>query len=466
MDEGIYAVAAQNLLNGGEWLGPHFGWHGSAKPPGPFLEKPPLAIWLEAIALWTLGSESLTAIRLPATLATVATGAVTALIGIREADWRHGFAAGLLTLTLPPLLLYGHGGRYGSTDALLTLFGTVFVYAVWQLSLGESGRWPAIAGCAAGLAVMTKGVAAGQFLIVLFPVALVRWRALLRRDVVLGSIIAVVVALPWHLIAFLRYGDEFVRQYWLDQVVARSQGQLGSPAYGEPLFGFMNYPYLQQAFSYPFPPGAFGLAYLGLLTFVAVVCVYRIRTKRDWKFWAWCWWWAVAIPITFSLAGGDHAWYLIPMVVPLALLLAIGPAEIFDQLPASVPIRGRDATFVLSGLIAVVVIVALANPYAAGVRGASQDQADLAPVLESELPEEATIVYPEHIVGQHRLFETDFYAGPGENLRQVATEEQWEYAWVLTTDTPPSTCRTVWKGRQTDLRLVRCGDASASVIGV
>jgi hypothetical protein len=303
---------------------------------------------------------------------------------------------------------------------------------------------------------MTKGVAAGQFLVVLFPVAVLRWRTLLRRDVVIGAGIAVSIAIPWHLLAYLEYGDEFVSQYWLDQVVARSQGELGVPAAGEPLFGFMNYPYLQEALSYPFPGGTFGVAYLALLGFAATAWLYRVRTGDDWQFWAWCWWWAAAVPITFSLAGGDHAWYLIPMVVPLALLIALPVGDISNRLTQHVPEPVHTTGFITAGLIAVAVIVALANPYAVAVRGASQDQAAAAPVLEEELPEEAVLVYPDHMVGVHRLFETDFYAGPGDELRKVPSKEQWTHAWVITIDAPPEKCTTVWEGKRTDLRLINC----------
>ena len=75
-DEGRYAVIAQEMLETGDWLVPHF-WY------VPHLDKPPLTYWSVALSLSVFGHNEW-AVRLPSALA--ALGCVDYVTVFDEAD--------------------------------------------------------------------------------------------------------------------------------------------------------------------------------------------------------------------------------------------------------------------------------------------------------------------------------------------------------------------------------------------
>src|SRR5229473_6200746 len=88
--EGQYAGAAREMIEAHEWLSP-------TNDGLPRLQKPPLLYWL-IIASFKFFGASAAAARLPIALGTIATVAVTFLIGERLADYWRGFLAGLIYL--------------------------------------------------------------------------------------------------------------------------------------------------------------------------------------------------------------------------------------------------------------------------------------------------------------------------------------------------------------------------------
>jgi 4-amino-4-deoxy-L-arabinose transferase-like glycosyltransferase len=452
LDEGIYANIAKNMVTSGNWLVPYFGSHGGYRPAGVWFEKPPLVIWLEAISISTLGP-SLFAARLPSALSAVGLGGLVAWIGFRERGWEAGLSAGLIVLTLPPLVFYGHGGFFGATDVPLTLFGSGFVYATW-VALNGNPRWFYPAGVCAGLAVMTKGVAAGQFLIVLAPVVLFKWKELLHKEALVGATVAICLFVPWHLVVFLQFPTEVVSQLQ-QQTVSRATGQYGSTA-GRPLLPTSNYPYLKKAITYAYPGGILRLPYY-LLFITALVDTIRLRKQKESRFNFWLLWWATAIPVVFSLVGGNHGHYLLPMVVPLSLFLGIVVGDIYDYISSYVPRQVADPSFVVSGVLVAFLLVTLIGAPPTGVRAGAADQADLAPVIERELPEEATVYYPATIDGEQRLFATDYYTDV--ELKRVDTDERRPAGWWLSLRSMTE-CKELWTGDRTNLKLSYCKQSS------
>jgi len=67
-DEQIYFNAAQNVLDG-HWLFPRFALESHPIPVlDPFLHKPPLVYWIQAVAM-TLGGETPSVARWPSVVA-------------------------------------------------------------------------------------------------------------------------------------------------------------------------------------------------------------------------------------------------------------------------------------------------------------------------------------------------------------------------------------------------------------
>src|SRR5204863_4633487 len=88
--EGQYAGAAREMIDSQQWLLP-------TNDGVPRLQKPPLLYWLIIVSYKIFGVNAAAA-RLPIALATVATTALTFLIGERLRDHWHGFLAGLIYL--------------------------------------------------------------------------------------------------------------------------------------------------------------------------------------------------------------------------------------------------------------------------------------------------------------------------------------------------------------------------------
>jgi hypothetical protein len=184
-----------------------------------------------------------------------------------------------------------------------------------------------------------------------------------------------------------------------------------------------------------------------------LISTIRLRKQKESKFNFWLLWWVVAIPVVFSLVGGNHGHYLLPMIVPLSLFLGIVVGDIYDHISSYVPHRIIDPSFVVSGVFAAFLLVALIGAPPMGVRAGAADQADLAPVIERELPEEATVYYPASIDGKQRLFATDYYTDV--NLKRVDTDKRRPVGWWLSLG-PMDGCEGRWAGDRTNLRLSYC----------
>lgn len=97
--ESQYAGAAREMIQAHQWLTP-------TNDGLPRLRKPPLLYWM-IIASFKLFGVNAAAARLPIALSTIATVALTFLIGEKLADYWRGFFAGLIYLSLCGSFLLG-----------------------------------------------------------------------------------------------------------------------------------------------------------------------------------------------------------------------------------------------------------------------------------------------------------------------------------------------------------------------
>jgi 4-amino-4-deoxy-L-arabinose transferase-like glycosyltransferase len=346
-DESRYAVPARNMVTSGNWLDPQLQVNTNELSLDPSLRlvKPPLLYWLQATAMTVFGS-TVFAARLPSALATLATAVLVYHIATRTFDRRAGLAGGLAFLIFPGVSVGSHAGGAAVPDPLLTLCGSLFVWLTWRGR--EQPRLLVPAGIAAGLAVMTKGVAAGVFVIALVPLAVWARRRYREhwRSVLAGVASTLVVALPWHLYAWLAHPQEFVDEYFIKAVITRIEGDASVPGRVrtdvegstvgpeiEPVFEFMNYPYLKLALGTFVPPYEYALPVF-IVAFVLALVVVAWLVRRDGRArhsdkLALCWW-AAAVPLTFAVVGGNQPWYILPMYVPAMALVGYVPAALLD----------------------------------------------------------------------------------------------------------------------------------------
>jgi 4-amino-4-deoxy-L-arabinose transferase-like glycosyltransferase len=169
-DEAMFAVMARNMVVHGRWLTPMLG-------DAPWFVQPPLAFWLEALAMSALGFSG-QAVRLPSLLCAAAAVALVGL-GTRRLWSRDvSLAAAAMLATTPALVL---SVRDAKLDAVLLVGLTASLVAAANLLGGATGRaraaWHLLAALGAGWACLTKG-----FVGVVMPLAAIGLFVVLRQD--------------------------------------------------------------------------------------------------------------------------------------------------------------------------------------------------------------------------------------------------------------------------------------------
>lgn len=300
-DEGRYAGVARDLLVHGDWWVPRLNGL-------PFFHKPPLFYWIDAAAMAAFGVGPATARAAPwlgALLACLAVGWHARAVG----GGRFAIGA-LLALSLQPLFFFG--GQYANLDMLVAGCITATVVA-WAHGLdAPDGRAALRAGwVAAGFGLLAKGLI-GVVLpaLVVLPWALWlsrgAWLRVVRRwlDPV-GLVAAGAIVAPWVVRMAITYPD-FLDYFVIEQHVRRFAGT------------HFNNP--QPFWFYP------AVLLVGLLPWSLALLGLRGRWREaapEARRWPLLWLgWALAITLFFSLPRSKLVGYVLPVVPPLALLVA------------------------------------------------------------------------------------------------------------------------------------------------
>ena len=200
--DAVQAQIARNMLDSSDWV--------TARLDAvAYLEKSPLKYWLIAASFKIFGVRDWVA-RLPVALSAVALCWLTFRIGVWAFSVRAGLYAGVALATSIGLFLFT---RIQIPD--VTIAATIAL-AMWSflrtLDPAETkpGWWSAVMAAAIGTGLLLKGLIAA-----LFPVAaallylgftgqIASREAWKRLHPFRGALIALVIAVPWHLVATLR----------------------------------------------------------------------------------------------------------------------------------------------------------------------------------------------------------------------------------------------------------------------
>lgn len=299
-DESRYAQISQEMLLSGNWVSPHFmGLR--------YFEKPVAGYWMIAIGQAIFG-DNLFGVRIASALS-VGLSAVLAYLLARRLwnDPRKSFASALLFLSFG--LIAGQSA-YANLDPQFTLWVNLSLVALW-FAVNSTGRerlahW-ALLGFACAMGFMTKGFLAWLLpALIALPYMLWQKRAgELFKYGPLAVIVAILVCLPWALAVQMREPDFWSFFFWHEHI-RRFAGD--DAQHAQPIWYYV--PVLLFA----------SLPWAGLLP---------IALKRAWK--------TKSLPTTgflllwlllplafFSLSKGKLPTYIMPCMLPLALLM--GPA--------------------------------------------------------------------------------------------------------------------------------------------
>jgi len=223
-DPVIYAAVAKSMLVRGEWTTLYLAGQ-------PFFDKPPLVVWLAALAFKLFGVSTWSA-RLPGVALGIAACLVLWRLGAFLFDERVGLAAGAILALTPGFV------RFGSTlllDTALALGALAGLLATARaFARGGSGLW--WAGVWFGVAFLGKGALAlgAPAVLAAYWLATPGDRRPPLGVLAAAALAFLAVVLPWHLYETWVWGWRFVHGY-LSDVSEKIGGHPGAAVYARAL---------------------------------------------------------------------------------------------------------------------------------------------------------------------------------------------------------------------------------------
>ncbi len=347
-DEAFYAEAAREMRERGDWVTPHYN--------GEFrFEKPIFYYWLAA-ASSSLGLDAEFAARLPSALAGLVLALTTFVAARRWYDLSTAGLAGVITGTS---FGYVAAGRQALPDLTLACFITVATYAALVVLVCPNGLttprqrrgWLTLVGAALAGGFLTKGpVALALPALIVGPLALWRvWSARadgawgqLTKDLAWLSGVLVLLSVPWFAAMTETHGVAYLDRFFMAENVER----FATARYNNP-----------RPFWYYLPIVAAGLLpwspLMALWGRPAFRLLRRVRGLAVVEGWLLLW---AATPLLFySVSIGKQPRYVLPILPPLAILLARAIAR---RLAEQADGR-RDRTLAVAGVVSGVVVVVL-----------------------------------------------------------------------------------------------------------
>jgi 4-amino-4-deoxy-L-arabinose transferase-like glycosyltransferase len=308
-DEAIYAQIAKELTASDDWM--------TLTMAGiPFLHKPPLSMWLTALAYQVGGINEYTARFWSATFG-FGVVALTLIFGWRLFSWAAGILAALLLLAVDHSY-FSHWynfisqARVGMLETMLTFWIMLSLILVWEAK--DRPKLIIWIGTTTGLAVMTKSWP-GFFALLLPLLYAMATREFYqqRRYWTLAALLAGAIILPWHLSQLYLYGTSFLHEY----VVVNLLGRVSGLVEQDPRGVFFYVENLRRGFS--------SFAYLWPVAYFWAMWTARKKDGRQ-KLLLLTW---ITIPLfLFSMATTKLGWYTMLIYPGIALLLAHAAVEL------------------------------------------------------------------------------------------------------------------------------------------
>ena len=297
-DESRYAQIGQQILIDGNWVTPHF-------MDLRYFEKPIAGYWMIALGQAIFG-ENLFGVRIASALATGLSVLLAYCVARRLwNDPRKSVACALIYMTFG--LIAGQAG-YANLDPQFTFWVNLSLGARWFAVDSRSGRervisW-AVLGFACGMGFMTKG-----FLAFLLPVLIALPYMIWQKRFVemikfglLAMLVAALVSLPWVLAVHAQEPDYWRFFFWHEHI-RRFAGE--DAQHGRPWWFYL--PLLVVS----------SLPWAALLPVTFKDAWHNRRNAKVVFVLLW-----MLLPLAlFSLSKGKLPTYILPCMLPLALLL-------------------------------------------------------------------------------------------------------------------------------------------------
>jgi 4-amino-4-deoxy-L-arabinose transferase-like glycosyltransferase len=293
-DEGFYAEASREMVESGDWLTPYFNY-------AQRWQKPVLYYWLTS-AIYVISGPAEWAARFWSALSGLGLALLT-WRAARQFGPSHAWLAGAIVATC-----YGYFAmaRLALPDLPLAFCITLTIWAVLE------NRW-ILAGVAAALGFLLKGpVALAVPALVLLPIW---WReraslTIRPRDVASAAAVFLIIGLPWYLAMTATHGRAYLDSFFVGDNFER----FATDRFNDPRPIWF---YVPIVIGGMLPWGM----YLLVLPWRRLAGVVR-RTVRltgeEWRLAIW----AFVPLIFFTISIGKQPRYILPVLPPLAILLA------------------------------------------------------------------------------------------------------------------------------------------------
>lgn len=214
-DEGRYSEVAREMLVQHDYITPRLNGV-------PFLDKPILYYWLQAIAIKLFGLKEW-ALRFFPILCGIMGTLITYLAGRQLFNRATGLLGALILASSP---LYFGGAHYANLDLEVAVFISCsllfFLMAVQTQEKPHKGYLLA-SYLSASLAILTKGMIGLAFpllIVGLWILILKRWPLLLKVHFIKGLMLIFLIASPWYLLV-QKANPNFFNYFFLNQQITR-----------------------------------------------------------------------------------------------------------------------------------------------------------------------------------------------------------------------------------------------------
>lgn len=304
-DEAFYAEAAREMVEGNDWITPHFNYEER-------WQKPILYYWMAASAFAASDSTEFMA-RFGSALSGIGLVLLTWSAARRLADNDAGaWIAGAIAATC---FGYFMMARAALPDLPLAFFITATIWATLQ-AIDPDDRtpaaWAALAGLAAGLGFLTKGpLALVVPAIVLVPIW---WRErrrlkIRRSHAALALLLFALAGLPWYIAMVAKHGAAYLESFFVGDNLER----FATTRYNDVRAVWYYVPILLGGFL----PWTLFLLVLPWRPLRAVVRRQRRLTDTEWRLLLWA-----AMPLLlFTASVGKQPRYILPVLPPIAMML-------------------------------------------------------------------------------------------------------------------------------------------------
>lgn len=339
-DEGFYAESAREMVEGGDWLTPHFNY-------AERWQKPALYYWLTAATYLVVGPTELAA-RLWSSLSGIGLVLLTFVIARRivpEPEELTPVALRDDTAWLAAAIVATCFGCFAMARLALPDLPLAFLItlSIWA-ALDDK---PLVAGAVAGLGFLMKGPLA---LVIPATVLIPIWwheqrlRQIRPRDVAAAAAAFALIGLPWYGAMTFEHGSAYLESFFVGDNLERfATDRFNAP---RPLWFYL-------------PIVAGGLLpwsmYAAILPWQSVRDVaWRRRPlmKEEWRLLAWAF-----IPLLFfTISIGKQPRYILPVLPPLGILLArsiVRRVHELDGAPQKTLTAATWATAVLYAIVAI-----------------------------------------------------------------------------------------------------------------